>query len=280
MANIPDKPSLDGIETRWMQQWEADGTYRFDRTAGRAEVFAVDTPPPTVSGSLHIGHVFSYTHTDTVARFQRMRGKRVFYPIGWDDNGLATERRVQNVTGVRCDPSLPHDPTFTAPFRGDVPKDHRAVPVSRPNFVELCREVTHLDEQVFEELFRRLGLRSDLQRLQDLVGLLLLVFLVLQPFSASIGTIALSLIAILPAPAGGQAYPAKPIRMVVTFPPGGATDLLGRVVGGDAVHGVPPLVVGTARRARSRAMARRRRDFTVPRGMPSARSISTCGRFS
>ena len=93
MTNIPDKPSLDGIETRWMQRWEADATYRFDRTVGREGVFAIDTPPPTVSGSLHIGHVFSYTHTDTVARYQRMQGKAVFYPIGWDDNGLATERR-------------------------------------------------------------------------------------------------------------------------------------------------------------------------------------------
>jgi valyl-tRNA synthetase len=161
MTNIPDKPSLDGIEARWMQRWEADATYRFDRSAGREEVFAIDTPPPTVSGSLHIGHVFSYTHTDTIARFQRMRGKSVFYPIGWDDNGLATERRVQNYTGVRCDPSLPYDATFTAPFHGDVPKDHRAVSVSRPNFVSLCREVTELDEQVFEELFRTLGLSVD-----------------------------------------------------------------------------------------------------------------------
>ncbi len=170
MANIPDKPSLDGIETRWMQRWEADGTYRFDRAAGRDEVFAIDTPPPTVSGSLHIGHVFSYTHTDTLARFQRMRGKQVFYPIGWDDNGLATERRVQNVTGVRCDPSLAHDPDFAAPFRGDVPKDHRAIPVSRPNFVELCREITHLDEQVFEALFRRLGLSVDWSLLYTTIG--------------------------------------------------------------------------------------------------------------
>ena len=170
MANIPDKPSLDGIETRWMQQWEADGTYRFDRSAGRDEVFAIDTPPPTVSGSLHIGHVFSYTHTDTLARFQRMRGKQVFYPIGFDDNGLATERRVQNVTGVRCDPSLPHDPGFTAPFNGDVPKDHRAIPVSRPNFVEICREVTQLDEQVFEDLFRRLGLSVDWSLLYTTIG--------------------------------------------------------------------------------------------------------------
>ena len=62
-----------------------------------------------------MGHVFSYTHTDTVARFQRMRGKAVFYPMGWDDNGLPTERRVQNVYGVRCDPSLPYDPAWQPP---------------------------------------------------------------------------------------------------------------------------------------------------------------------
>ena len=161
MTTVPEKPSLDGIEQRWMAQWAADDAYRFDRSATRAEVFAIDTPPPTVSGSLHIGHVFSYTHTDTIARFWRMRGKAVFYPMGWDDNGLATERRVQNFTGVRCDPSLGYDADFTAPFHGDVPKDHRAVPVSRPNFVELCREITELDEHVFEDLFRRLGLSVD-----------------------------------------------------------------------------------------------------------------------
>jgi valyl-tRNA synthetase len=169
-SGIPDKPTLDGIEDRLMQRWETEGVYRFDRTASRDQVFAIDTPPPTVSGSLHIGHVFSYSHTDIVARFQRMRGKAVFYPIGWDDNGLATERRVQNFTGVRCDPSLPHDPDFQAPFHGDVPKDHRAVPVSRPNFVELCRQITHLDEEVFEQLLRRLGLSVDWTLLYTTIG--------------------------------------------------------------------------------------------------------------
>ena len=170
MTNIPDKPSLDGIEARWMQRWEADATYRFDRDASREGVFAIDTPPPTVSGSLHIGHVFSYTHTDTIARYQRMQGKAVFYPIGWDDNGLATERRVQNVTGVRCDPSVPYDAEFQPPFFGDVPKDHRAIPASRPNFVDLCYRVTHEDEAVFEALFRRLGLSVDWSLLYTTIG--------------------------------------------------------------------------------------------------------------
>ena len=99
----------------WNERWTAEAIYQFDRSRSRADVYAIDTPPPTVSGSLHVGHVFSYTHTDVVARFQRMRGKAVFYPMGWDDNGLPTERRVQNFFGVRCDPSLPYDPSFVPP---------------------------------------------------------------------------------------------------------------------------------------------------------------------
>src|SRR6187397_3020747 len=157
MTKVPDKPSLDGIEARWMQRWEADGTYRFDRNASRSEVFAIDTPPPTVSGSLHIGHVFSYTHTDVLARFHRMRGKAVFYPMGWDDNGLPTERRVQNYYGVRCDPSLPYDPNFQPP---DKP-GKQAISVSRPNFIELCNRLTVEDEKAFEHLWRHLGLSVD-----------------------------------------------------------------------------------------------------------------------
>ena len=161
MTMIPEKPSLDGIEARWIQRWQADETYRFDRTATRDHVFAIDTPPPTVSGSLHIGHVFSYTHTDTIARYQRMAGKNVFYPIGWDDNGLATERRVQNYFGVRCDPSVAFQQNFEPPFRGEPPKDHQAIAISRPNFIELCKELTAHDEEVFEHVLRRLGLSYD-----------------------------------------------------------------------------------------------------------------------
>ena len=162
-ARVPDKPVLEGLEARWSQTWTDEGTYAFIRPAGdpaqaRAQVFSIDTPPPTVSGSLHVGHVFSYTHTDLIARYQRMTGKHVFYPIGWDDNGLPTERRVQNYYGVRCDPSVPYDPDFVPPAKAD-PKNQ--VRISRRNFVELCRELTHIDEKTFEHLWRRVGLSVD-----------------------------------------------------------------------------------------------------------------------
>jgi valyl-tRNA synthetase len=165
---MPEKPSLDGLEAKWGERWEADGTYRFDRTKTREQIFAIDTPPPTVSGSLHLGSVESYTHTDLVARFRRMRGAEVFYPMGWDDNGLATERRVQNYFGVRCDPSLPYDPDFdlhTLARRDDAP-----VAVSRTNFIELCGRLTSQDEEAFEELFRRLGLSVDWQQTYTTIG--------------------------------------------------------------------------------------------------------------
>ncbi len=165
MSAIPDKPQLEGLEAKWGEIWERDGVYRFDRTgASREDVYSIDTPPPTASGSLHVGHVFSYTHTDTVARFQRMRGKRVFYPMGWDDNGLPTERRVQNYYGVRCDPSLPYVEGFTPPHEGGDGKSVKAAdqePISRRNFIELCERLTVEDEQQFEDLWRTLGLSVD-----------------------------------------------------------------------------------------------------------------------
>jgi len=157
---LPEKPALEGLEAKWSARWEASGTYRFDPNHSREEIYSIDTPPPTVSGSLHVGHVFSYTHTDLIARFQRMRGKVVFYPMGWDDNGLPTERRVQNYYGVRCDPSLPYEPGFQPPEK----PGKQPISVSRPNFIELCNRLTAEDEKAFEHLWRHLGLSVDWSR--------------------------------------------------------------------------------------------------------------------
>ncbi|WP_109474424.1 valine--tRNA ligase [Ornithinimicrobium cavernae] len=167
-VTLPDKPSVDGLEAKWAAVWQEQDTYAFDREAAlagpREQIFAVDTPPPTASGSLHVGHVFGYTQADCLARYQRMSGKHVFYPIGWDDNGLPTERRVQNYYGVRGDATLPHDPDFTPPQQGGSNSSSKAanqVPIGRSNFIELCEELTVLDEKTFEDTFRRLGLSID-----------------------------------------------------------------------------------------------------------------------
>jgi len=169
-VTMPDKPSVDGLEDKWARVWAEQGTYTFDRTAAlalpRDRVFSIDTPPPTASGSLHVGHVFSYTHTDCLARYKRMAGFEVFYPIGWDDNGLPTERRVQNYYGVRGDATQPYIEGFVPPQQGATgkgksPKMSDQLPISRRNFIELCDVLTVEDEKTFESLFRRLGFSWD-----------------------------------------------------------------------------------------------------------------------
>ena len=163
-ATTPDKVGVEGLEQKWGPNWDSSKTYSFDKSAPKSQIFSIDTPPPTVSGSLHVGHVFSYTHTDLVARYQRMIGKEVYYPMGWDDNGLPTERRVQNFYGVRCDPSLAYVNDFKPPFEGGDGKSSKAadqVPISRRNFIELCERLTLEDEKHFEALWRQLGLSID-----------------------------------------------------------------------------------------------------------------------
>ena len=147
-------------EEKWDRLWQEWGVHRFDES-GRGDAYVVDTPPPTVSGSLHVGHVFSYTQTDVLARFQRMRGRNVFYPMGWDDNGLPTERRVQNYFHVKCEPHATHEPGLVLAMADDARRKQPARHVSRANFIELCLALTVEDEQAFKALWQRLGLSVD-----------------------------------------------------------------------------------------------------------------------
>ncbi|MCB0340219.1 MAG: class I tRNA ligase family protein, partial [Bdellovibrionales bacterium] len=153
--DIPQKYDHTSVEDSLIEQWESSGIFKWDPSRGRDQTFVVDTPPPTVSGSLHVGHVFSYTQTDIITRYQRMLGKNIFYPMGWDDNGLPTERRVQNVFGIQCNPKLPYDSNWKP--RRDKKDSEPVEEVSRRNFIEACQIVTHEDEQAFESLWRRLG---------------------------------------------------------------------------------------------------------------------------
>lgn len=124
------------IETCWQRFWEDEQVYAFDREAA-GSVYAIDTPPPTVSGELHLGHCYSYTQTDFIARYRRMRGDNVFYPMGWDDNGLPTERLVEQRLGI-------------------APRN-----VSREAFIDAIRAVSAQLEEGYERLWRRLGLSVD-----------------------------------------------------------------------------------------------------------------------
>ncbi|MEZ4215230.1 MAG: valine--tRNA ligase [Myxococcota bacterium] len=151
----------DAAQRRWHEHWQRLGVYEWDPTRSRAETFVVDTPPPTASGSLHVGHVFSYTQTDVIARHQRMRGKNVFYPMGWDDNGLPTERRVQNYFHIRCDPHTPYEPGLRVEPATAKARKQPARLVSRQNFIEICAGLTAIDEQAFKGLFQSLGLSID-----------------------------------------------------------------------------------------------------------------------
>jgi len=154
---LPKKYQSLEQENRWQKEWEEKALYAWDPSCSREETFAVDTPPPTVSGSLHVGHLFSYSHQDFIVRFQRMTGKNIFFPIGWDDNGLPTERRVQNMYNVKCEPHVPYDPELkTERGRKGTP-----LPISRKNFIELCDVVTKEDEAAFKHLWTRLGLSYD-----------------------------------------------------------------------------------------------------------------------
>ncbi len=124
------------VERKMQEFWEKNKIYKFERTEGK-EVYSIDTPPPTVSGSLHIGHIFSYTQAEMIARFKRMQGYNVFYPFGFDDNGLPTERLVEKEEGT-------------------IAKN-----LSRSEFIEKCINTTDKYEMEFKELWKSLGFSVD-----------------------------------------------------------------------------------------------------------------------
>jgi valyl-tRNA synthetase len=136
-SNLPKQYDHKEAEKRWQEQWEAKKIYAWKNDQPREETFVIDTPPPTVSGILHMGHIFSYTQADFVARFQRMIGKDVFYPMGFDDNGLPTERLVEKSKKVR------------------------ATDMSREDFIKLCMGVSEEARKEFRDLFTSVALSVD-----------------------------------------------------------------------------------------------------------------------
>lgn len=167
--DLPKKYKPQEIEEHWKNAWGESGIYAWDPTRPREETFVVDTPPPTVSGSLHLGHLFSYSHQDFIVRYQRMTGMSIFFPIGWDDNGLPTERRVQNLMNVKCSAEVPYDPDFKGERLTGKAKTP-PTPISRKNFVELCDDVVVDDEEVFKALWTRLGLSYDWEQEYTTIG--------------------------------------------------------------------------------------------------------------
>ena len=160
-ASLPKHFEAAEVEARWDRAWQQSGVYHYDPERPREETFVVDTPPPTASGSLHIGHVFSYTQADVVVRYKRMTGMNIFYPMGWDDNGLPTERRVQNYFHIRCDPNTPYEAGLRFEQASAKQRKQPARLVSRPNFIEACYDLIKEDEQAFSVLWHRMGLAVD-----------------------------------------------------------------------------------------------------------------------
>ncbi len=192
-------------ESYYKKQWAEEKIYSYDPTQEKNNTFVIDTPPPTISGALHIGHLFSYTQTDILARFQRMQGKNVFYPMGWDNNGLPTERRVQNLYKITCDPSLsPSDELLTfeeilnrAHLKPEdlIKQNHKSTtkenskiissndisqqakkkvsyfqPISRETFIRICSRQTKEDQRQYEKLWRKLALSVDWSQTYETIG--------------------------------------------------------------------------------------------------------------
>ena len=172
-GELPKRFDVAEREAHWRTRWDELGIHSHDHNVPREHNYVIDSPPPTASGSLHPGHIFSYTHQDVIARFRRMTGWNVVYPMGWDDNGLPTERRVQNFFNVRCDPNTPGRPELAetpginktrAVLDSLRPHKERAkdpLPVSREDFIRICHLVTEEDEKAYKDLFYRMGYSID-----------------------------------------------------------------------------------------------------------------------
>ena len=132
-----DKYNFQEVEQKWIYKWQELNVYNWDESLPREENYVIDTPPPTVSGTLHMGHIFSYTQADFIARYQRLKGKNVFYPIGFDDNGLPTERLVEKTQNIK------------------------AIGMDRSEFKSICREVVKESEEEFRSLFQSIGMSFD-----------------------------------------------------------------------------------------------------------------------
>lgn len=122
-------------EEKWLNYWKENKIYEFK--PDEREVYSIDTPPPTVSGNIHIGHIFSYSQTEMIARYKRLMGKNIFYPFGFDDNGLPSERLVEKEQGKK------------------------AAVIGREAFSKLCYETTDQYEAEFQKLFQKMGVSTD-----------------------------------------------------------------------------------------------------------------------
>jgi valyl-tRNA synthetase len=137
MTEFPSKYNHQEIEQKWQLTWAENKVYNWDSSYSRDKTYVIDTPPPTVSGLLHMGHIFSYTQIDIIARFQRMNGKMVFFPMGFDDNGLPTERLVEKVKKVKA---------------SQLPK---------AEFQAMCSQIIEESEIEFRNLFKSMALSVD-----------------------------------------------------------------------------------------------------------------------
>ena len=127
--SLPKRYNPRTTELELQALWHQAGTYHFDDQSMKP-VYSIDTPPATVSGNLHLGHTFSYSHPDFIARFWRMNGFNVFYPMGYDDNGLPTEKLVERQLGIRAED------------------------IGRSGFIEKCLEFSVQAEDEYQELWQ------------------------------------------------------------------------------------------------------------------------------